>query len=200
MKSNNLVTGLLAIAIAGLYILHFTRSSGQAENKNSNLASSEGQQTVYFVYADSILENFEMMQDLEAEFVADNQTREQKLMQSKNSIERKIKDYERQLPTMTTRERERAQEDVQRLQQEFFQDQNELSQLAAMQEAEMVTRVYDSLGVFFKQIGEELKADYILATQKASGVLYADSKWNITSRALEQINERYRKGKTTQTN
>jgi len=200
MKSNYLISGLLAIAVVILYILHFTRPSGVAESKSMNAHSEAGQPTVYFVYADSILENFEMMQDLEAEFIADNQTREQKLMQSKTSIERKIKEYERQLPTMTSRERERAQEDVQRLQQQFFQDQNELSQLAAMQEADMVSRVYDSLGVYFSQIGEELEADYILATQKASGVLYANAKWNITSQALAQINQRYQSGKVTRPN
>lgn len=195
MKVQNILIGVLSAGLIGSYVLHFT--GGKTENvtpsgtTSGEISNRVGGIQILYVQADSIMENFAMMQDLDEKFRADNSIRESKLMDSKARFERKLREYEQKLPTLTTRERGKWEEELQQMQARLMQDNQELSQLAAMQEAQMINQVYDSLHTYFAELGEKLEADYILAAQKTSGVLYANPRLDITGEAIEHINSRY---------
>jgi outer membrane protein len=199
MNKSNALSWVTLAGLLLLYVFHFFPTSIKESTPSSKGiqldSSAEGTLKVVYVQADAVMEAFEMMKDLESQFIADNKVREAKLKSAKTNFDAKMKEYERNVNTMTSREREKMEQTLQQLQQQFLQDQQELSQLAAMQEAGMISQVYDSLGVYFREIGESIHVDFILATQKASGVLYARDNLDITDLAIERINLRYNKSK-----
>ncbi len=199
MNTQKLILGVLTAGLVGIYILHFTGKGGSREKVQAHdtLPAPSGNLQVFYVQADSVIGSFQMMQDLDEKFRSDNSIRESKLMDAKARFERKLKEYESKVPTLTARERGKYEEELQQMQGQLMQDNQELSQMAAMQEAQMISQVYDSLHVYFAEIGEDLQADFILAAQKTSGVLYANPRRDITQKAIEHINARYARSQTS---
>ncbi len=195
-SKQNLFMGLIALAVVGLYILHFSsKEPSETPSKKPNKGAEQGMPLngkILYVQADSIMSSYQYMKDLEAQFLSDNQLRENKLRDGQQRLQSMLKDYERKVPTMTSRERMKEEEKITAYQQQLMQDQQELSQLAAMQEAEMISQVYDSLHAFFSNFGAEREVDFILATQKASGVLYAHPDLDVTGEAIDALDARYK--------
>jgi outer membrane protein len=202
-SKQNIFMGLIALAVIGLYILHFSsREPSKASSKEPKKGSEQGMPLngkILYVQADSIMSSYGYMKDLETQFLSDNQLRENKLQDGQQRLQSMLRDYERKVPTMTSRERMREEEKITAYQQQLMQDQQELSQLAAMQEAEMISQVYDSLHAFFSEFGAEREVDFILATQKASGVLYAHPDLDVTGEAIKALDARYQGSKEDST-
>lgn len=189
----------LSIAAALLFFLHFNSKQGQSSSVGSSLAdsiSNPGQGLkIAYVYGDSLMASYGLMKELEEKFIQDNMVRESKLKSAQSKLEGQYRSYQNEISTLTTRERSKKEEQLQLAQQQLMADQQELSQNAAMQEAEMYNQIQDSLQAFFKVFGKELGVDYVLATQKGSGILFTNPSLDVTGPAIEKLNQRYQAGK-----
>lgn len=201
MKNISLIFNIvLSVAVLILFFLHFSASGKKSVGKTTETETQQnGDLKILYVNSDSISAGYDLVRDMERKFEEDNQVREQKLKSKQSNLQRMYKDYENKVMTMTTRERQKKEEEITKYQQQLMQEQQELSQLAAMQEAGMVSQMFDSLQVFFKQFAEQKGVDLILAYQKGSGVLYANEKFDVTREAIQMMNQRYRKSKATAT-
>jgi outer membrane protein len=197
MKNTSLIFNIvLSVAVAILYFLHFSNTGKKSEYKNTETEAVDNNNLkILYVNSDSISASYDLVRDLEKKFEEDNKVREQKLQSKQANLQRMYKDYENKVMTMTNRERQKKEEEITRYQQQLLQEQQELSQLAAMQEAEMVSQMFDSLQVFFKEFAKQKGVDLILAYQKGSGVLYANEKFDVTREAIQAMNLRYSKSK-----
>lgn len=201
MKTLQTYTTLaLVVAVAVLFYLQFSSSNSGTSAAGNSLSDSlsnpgEGLKVAY-VNGDSMMSNYGLMKDLEAKFIQDNMVRESKLKAAQSSLELQFRNYQNELSTLTSRERLKKEEQLQKAQQQLMADQQELSQNAALQEAEMYNQIQDSLQAFFKEFGKELGVDFVLATQKGSGILFANPALDVTGPAIEKLNKRYQTGKT----
>jgi len=192
----------LGMAVAVLFFFQFSGTNGQDKPLSSSLSdslSNPGQGLkIAYVNGDSLMSGYGLMKDLEAKFLQDNMVRESKLKSAQTKLEQQYRNYQNEVSTLTTRERSKKEEQLQMAQQQLMADQQELSQNAALQEAEMAQQLQDSLQAFFKEFGKELGVDFVLATQKGSGILFANPALEVTGPALEKLNQRYQAGKTKQ--
>lgn len=201
MKTLQTYTTLaLVVAVAVLFYLQFSSSNSGTSAAGNSLSDSlsnpgEGLKVAY-VNGDSMMSNYGLMKDLEAKFIQDNMVRESKLKAAQSSLELQFRNYQNELSTLTSRERLKKEEQLQKAQQQLMADQQELGQNAALQEAEMYNQIQDSLQAFFKEFGKELGVDFVLATQKGSGILFANPALDVTGPAIEKLNKRYQTGKT----
>lgn len=197
MKNTSLIFNIvLSVAVAILFFLHFSASGKKSDGKTKEIETVQnGDLKILYVNSDSISAGYDLVRDMEKKFEEDNQVREQKLKSKQSNLQRMYKDYENKVMTMTTRERQKKEEEITAYQQQLMQEQQEMSQLAAMQEAGMVSQMFDSLQVFFKEFAEQKGVDLILAYQKGSGVLYANEKFDVTREAIQLMNLRYNKSK-----
>ncbi|MBM3171107.1 MAG: OmpH family outer membrane protein [Bacteroidetes bacterium] len=189
----------LGIAVAVLFFLHFKGAEGNGKAIGASLTdslSNPGQGLkIAYVNGDSMMSSYGLMKDLEAKFIQDNMVRESKLKSAQTKLEQQYRNYQNEVSTLTARERGKKEEQLQLAQQQLMADQQELSQNAAMQEAEMYEQIQDSLQAFFKEFGKELGVDYVLATQKGSGILFTNPSLDVTGPAIERLNQRYQAGK-----
>jgi outer membrane protein len=201
MKSiQTYLTVALALAVAILFYLHFTSGNTVESSIGSSLADSlsnpgEGLKVAY-VNGDSMMASYGLMKDLEEKFLQDNMVRESKLKTAQKQLEQQYRSYQNEISTLTSRERSKKEEGLQLAQQQLMLDQQELSQNAAVQEAAMYNQIQDSLQAFFKEFGKELGVDFVLATQKGSGILFANPALDVTGPAIERLNKRYQAGKS----
>ncbi|MBE2246219.1 MAG: OmpH family outer membrane protein [Candidatus Competibacteraceae bacterium] len=198
MKNLTMITQVvLAVAVLILFYLHFSSKNTSKQEKDITQTTADSPLKVLYVNSDSISAGYLLVRDLEIKFESDNKIREQKLQSKQATLQRMYKDYENKVMTMTTRERTKKEEEITNYQQQLMQEQQELGQLAAMQEAGMVSQMFDSLHVFFKAFAIQKGVDLILAYQKGSGVLYANEKFDVTGEALTSMNQRYEKSKAS---
>jgi len=189
----------LGVAVAVLFFLYFKGAEGNGKAIGASLTdslSNPGQGLkIAYVNGDSMMSSYGLMKDLEAKFIQDNMVRESKLKSAQTKLEQQYRNYQNEVSTLTARERGKKEEQLQLAQQQLMADQQELSQNAAMQEAEMYEQIQDSLQAFFKEFGKELGVDYVLATQKGSGILFTNPSLDVTGPAIEKLNQRYQAGK-----
>ncbi|NBT60130.1 hypothetical protein EBT16_15270, partial [bacterium] len=143
----------LGMAVAVLFFFQFSGTNGQDKPLSSSLSdslSNPGQGLkIAYVNGDSLMSGYGLMKDLEAKFLQDNMVRESKLKSAQTKLEQQYRNYQNEVSTLTTRERSKKEEQLQMAQQQLMADQQELSQNAALQEAEMAQQLQDSLQAFF---------------------------------------------------
>jgi len=197
----SIVTGVLAVAVIILFILHFTgKGNGtvKAPPTDTSLVN-KGVVRIKFVRADSLTTGYDFAKDLSAKFEEDNKLREQKIQQKQQYFQSRMGKYEKEVYTMTDRERAKEEEELGKLQQQLMAESQELQGLAQQQNQEMMIQLEDSLVLFFREFAKEVGADIILSTNTiGSNVLYINEAMDVTTQALVGLNERYKKSKGNQ--
>lgn len=193
MKNLSLILSALALVLTGvLFYLHFQSNKPNQDVLTSANIKPSDSKTLY-VSMDSIISGYLFYKDLEAKFVADNKVRQDKLLAKEATFKRMYNDYQEKVMTMTNRERSIKEEEIGAYQQQLMQEQQELSQLAAVQESQMMSQLYDTLYVFFGKFAEKKNVDLILTYQKGDNILFSNKKADCTIEALQLMNESYKK-------
>lgn len=152
MKQGALIFNIvLAVAVAVLFYFQFAgKPGGKSKNNVQNVPLATDSKILY-VDQDSLNAGYVFFAELEQKFTSDNQVRQEKLQNMQRTLEGMVRKYEQGVMTMTTRERQKEEERIGQYQQNFQNEAQQFQQLAAMQEAQMITQIYDSLDVFFKE-------------------------------------------------
>jgi len=193
MKGTSLIVSIvLFVAIAVLYVLHFTGESRNGQNSGDDKAviNRDGLKIAY-VKADSVILNYKL-----AEFLHDDFTKKQEVFSSEYATKRKSfeKDaaaFQEKLQRGGFLSEQSAVKERDRLvglEQEILKmDQNLSTTLGEMQNTNS-QQVLDSLLNTIKQFNANKKYDYIL---NASSILFGDEGDNITADILKVMNEKY---------
>lgn len=202
MKKGTLIFNvIISLAVATLFVLHFTGKGGKTgKPKTDGTSNPGGSMKTLYINSDSISAGYVMMRDLEAKFEADNAVRQQKLQNKQASLQKMIKDYQNGLMTMTSREQQKEGEKIQAYQQQLEQEVQEFSQMAAVQQQDMMIQVYDSVYAFFHDYAKEVGADMIFSFQTGGQILYINEKYDVTTDAIQKMNQRYLKSKPKEDN
>jgi outer membrane protein len=197
-NTHQIVTGVLALAVIVLGILHFagSKKSGKTSGVNDTSLVQKGVIRIKYVRMDSLSNGYQLATDLTKKFEEDNAIREQKFQQRQSYFDSQMKKYEREVYQLTQGERAAREEELGRLQQQIMAEGQELQNLAAMQNQQMSIQLEDSLINFFKGFASEVNADLILSTNTiGSNILYINPTLDVTDLAIKGLNDRYNKSK-----
>jgi outer membrane protein len=194
MKGTSLIVSIvLGVAVAVLYVLHFTGGSKNGQNSGSGdkaVISRDGLKIAY-VKADSVILNYKL-----AEFLHDDFTKKQEVYageyaNKRKSFEKDAASFQEKLQRGGFLSEDRAVQERNRLvgmEQEILKmDQDLSTKLGEMQNTNS-QQVLDSLLNTIKQFNADKKYDYIL---NASSILVGDEGDNITADILRVMNEKY---------
>ena len=193
MKGTSLIVSIvLFVAVAVLYVLHFTGGSRNGQNSGSDdkaVISRDGLKIAY-VKADSVILNYKL-----AEFLHDDFTKKQEVFSGEYTTKRKSfeKDaaaFQEKLQRGGFLSEQSAVKERDRLvglEQEILKmDQDLSTRLGEMQNTNS-QQVLDSLLNSLKQYNANKNYDYIL---NASSILVGDEGDNITAEVLKLMNEK----------
>ena len=151
---------------------------------------------IKYVESDSITSNWDFAKDLMTQFESDQKIREERFRGMEASLQAKVSKLERDAPTLTEREIGMRQEELQRLQQQYMADGQDLQNKAQMQQEQMSIQLGDSLKAFFPGFAQQVGADIIMNNSSiVTTMFYVSSSLNVTDQAIQGLNERYKKFK-----
>lgn len=186
------VTVILFLAIAVLYVLHFTGKgpSNGTGNEGEEVSGQSGLRIAY-IKADSLIVNYDLAQALHDDFTKKQEAFTSEFGSKRSAFEREATEFQQRLQRGGFLTEQRAIQERDRLvnkEQEIARLDQELStKLAELQQTNN-QQLIDSLITYLKIYNADKKYDYIL---NATDVLIGPEAANITMEVLQQMNTRY---------
>ncbi len=200
MKNASIIlNSVLAVAVIVLFILHFSSKPGSTPAGQTGEGIVAGQGSVVYIQMDSLLNQYDMFNDLKSELESKAQVIQDDLSKRGRAFERDYKDWEEKIQKgLITRAQAEAQ------QQQLAARQQELQSLGQQKQMEMAeeervlfNKVMDALNTYLKKYNEEKKFSVIInSSGTMNTVLQADSSLNVTSEVVTGLNEEYVKIKS----
>lgn len=201
MKKGALIFNVvLSVAVLVLFYLHFNGNKSNMPIRKNNQIPVSSDSKILYIDQDSLNAGYNFFAELEQKFTLDNQVRQEKLQNMQRNLESMLKNYEKNVMTMTTRERQKEEERIGQYQQNFQNEAQQFQQLAAMQEAQMITQIYDTLSVFFKEYAALKGCDMIFTYQKGGQIMYISPALDVTAEVIQQLNQRHAKNSKNTSN
>lgn len=190
----NLTLGLVAVlflAVAGLYILHFT-GHGKAEQQVQSATAPSG--TIAYVNIDSVIFKFDMFTDKRNDLEAKQKNAEAELNSKGTQYERGIKDYQDKVTKgLVTRATAADMEtSLTRQQQELISLRDKLQTNLMEEEQVMNRQILDYITKYLDENRSSFPYQFIFGKSFGSVVLYGDSALDITNQVLAGLNEKYK--------
>jgi outer membrane protein len=185
--------GILAIAVAVLFVLHFSQPKSKALPAHS---AGGSQIVIVTINTDSVTEHFEYMKLLKSDLEQEMAKYEAELKPKYASFEEKYRNY-----MINVQNNVLTQTQMQNAEKQLMEEKNRLDELSAkyteiMSKKEMSVQneIMDSLRNASKRVNEaSYNADYIFAISTGSAILYSNEVYDITQEVIKELNESYKK-------
>lgn len=194
MKGSSLIVSIvLFVAVAVLYVLHFTGGGqeGQVAGVSAKQADNTSGLRIAYVKADSVILNYDLSQDLQDEFSKKQEAYTSEYGTKRQTFEREAAAFQEKLQRGGFLTEQRAVQERDRLlgkEQEILRLDQELStKLAEIQQTNN-QEILDNLMNYLEKYNETVNYDFIL---NGGGVLVGDEAQNITAEVLKALNEEY---------
>jgi len=193
MKGTSLIVSIvLAVAVAVLYVLHFTGGvkSGKGSDSDRTVVDRDGLKIAY-VKADSVILNYKLAEFLHDDFTKKQESYSGEYATKRKSFEKDAAAFQEKLQRGGFLSEERAVQERNRLvglEQEIMKmDQDLSARLGEMQNTNS-KQVLDSLLSALKQFNADKNYDYIL---NGSSILIGAEGDNVTADVLKRMNDKY---------
>ena len=196
MKKVNLILNIVSIlAIAVLYVLHFaddSRHGSQPVSGDSQVSAVKGD--IVFINLDSLVNQYDMYNDLNTELQSKASTIENELNKQSRAFENDVKSYQDKMQKGLL-----TLSQAQTTEQELAMREQQLKQLAQQRQLEMAdetnvmyNKVMDAISTYVSNYNKDKQFALILTTTGATNtVLGGDQALNITEDILKGLNEEY---------
>jgi outer membrane protein len=198
-NSNRIISGILAVAVIVLFILHFSDNQAKVvENKpvqQGILAGNPGEVKIAYVFVDSVLANYEFYKVLTDKLMAKKSTLEKELAGKGDSFQKEVSDFQYKVEKklITSWDAEARQKQLTEQQQVLVNLQNDMQNKLAQDEQSVTIQLHDSVLTAVNELNARLGYNLVLSNTFGGGLLYADDYMNITKQVLNRLNESYRK-------
>lgn len=194
MKGTSLIVSIvLFVAVAVLYVLHFTDSDGEEHQLSETAMSNTGTKSLRIAYvkADSVILNYDLSQDLHDDFTKKQEAYTSEYGKKRQTFEKEAAAFQEKVQRGGFLTEQRAVQERDRLagkQQEIQNLDQELSTKLGELQAANNKQILDSLMNYLEGFNAGKKYDYIF---NAANILIGDEADNITAEVLIALNEKY---------
>jgi outer membrane protein len=198
-NSNRIISGVLAVAVVVLFVLHFTGKKEEvADNKpvqQGVLAGNTEGVKIAYVFVDSVLANYEYYKVITDKLLAKKANLEKELSGKGESFQKEVTDFQYKVgkKLITSWDAEARQKQLTEQQQVLVNLQTDMQNKLAQDEQDVTIQLHDSVITAVNDINRKLGYNLVLSNTFGGGLLYADDYMNITRQVLDRLNESYRK-------
>lgn len=181
----------LALALACTFAVSCNNNS----TNNSPVASASNSSDIAFVNMDSLIDKYDMYNDLSTQLMTKQNQLEQELQTKQKSLERKAMDLENQYKKnlITPTRAQEVQQNLQIEQQRMLQWRDEKMMELSDDQAKMNRMVYDSIQTYINEFNADKRYRFIISNNIGGVLLYGDKSADITETVLKALNNRYNK-------
>lgn len=185
-----ILNGVLVVAVAILYYLHFTDCTCDSVKEESPVMSLSSNNHIVFVNSDSLLDEYEYYKNKKDEFSAAQGKIKVELKSQGDKLQQEIESYQQQAGGMTESQRAQKEEQLSMKQQQLMQRKDELLGKLEDDQSKSSEELYSRLNEYFKKHNKNY--NYVLGYQKGGGILFANDSLNITREVVEGLNKEYK--------
>lgn len=188
------INGVLIIAVAALFYLHF---SSAKQNANNVVPVSEDINTelgIAYVHIDSILLNYNLSIEL-------NDAITQKQSNMKSRLEKEMQEFEKEYQVfmdkaqrgiyLTQQRQEEAQQQLAMRQQELQKLEMDYSQQLQIEQQKMNAQLFDSITNYIKAYNTPEQFQIILGHSLGGNMLYGSEQLDVTKDIVTGLNANY---------
>ena len=192
MKNSTIVNIVLALAVAGLYIIYF---AGNKKGKSTQAELVKGANkplTIAYVKMDSMLYTYELAKKLNAQFADEKETYRKQYTDKRIKFERDAASFQEKVQRGGFLTEDRARQEQERLvglQEEIKKLDYDLTQKLSDMQAAINQQIVDSISSYLKSYNAQKKYDLIL---NSASMLEGSPQYNITKEVTEGLNNRYK--------
>jgi len=192
MKNSTIVNIVLALAVAGLYIIYFT---GNKKDKSTQTDTGKGNDkplTIAYVKMDSMLFTYELAKKLNTEFASKREDYKKEYTEKRIKFERDAASFQEKVQRGGFLTEDRARQEQERLgavQQEIQKLDYDLTQKLSEMQEQIKQQIVDSISSFLKNYNETKRYDVIL---NSASMLEGSPQYNITKEVTQGLNDRYK--------
>lgn len=189
-KLNSIISGILALAIAVLYYLHFSSSVGKSMT-NTIPGLAKGNQKLVYVNIDSLLDNYSLYKKMKYDFERSQQAFEEEMAQKKSALEKEYSEVQQkaQAGQLTEMQMQQAEERLMKKQQEMMGYKQEVEEKLASTNQQMTQEIFSKIHGFLKKMNAETDYHFVFGYTKEGGILLANDSLDITAAVLQGLNE-----------
>ncbi len=197
MKGTSLIVSVvLFVAVAVLYVLHFTGGNSVESKGITRVASSTGGLKIAYIKADSVILNYNLSQDLHDDFTKKQEAYTTEYGTKRQTFEKEAAAFQEKVQRGGFLTEQRAVQERDRLvgkEQEIVKLDQELSAKLAEIQQENNQKISEKLMDYLKSYNEKAGYDYIF---NGASILIGNEAHNITAEVLTALNEEYDAEKT----
>ncbi len=200
MKNNvsYIIHGVLALAVIVLFILYFTSKLGGGKNHSGGFVAAMGDSTVAlpiaYVNLDSLLIHYNYAKDLNEALMRTEENSRASLVQKERELNVAAQDFQRKLQNNAFLSQERAEQEqqrVMRMQQEYQQLAERLTQEFAVEQQKLNLELADTIKARLKEYNLSKGFEIIFSNTGSDNILFAHPKYDMTPEVIEFLNKKY---------
>jgi outer membrane protein len=192
MKNSTIVNIVLAVAVAGLYIIYFTGNKKGASSLSDSPKGTGKTLTIAYVKMDSMLFTYELAKKLHAELADKQEVYRKQYTEKRLKFDREAASFQEKAQRGGFLTEERLRQEQERLvgvQQEIQKLDADLTQKLSDMQGQINQQIVDSISSFLKKYNDIKKYDIIL---NSASMLEGSPQINITREVTQGLNDRYK--------
>jgi len=200
MKNLSIVLNIvLIIAVAILYVLHFSGGKDVAEQplQDSTQVIDLADLPIAYVNTDSVLKNYKFFVKLSEDYEKKQKKAESNLQSRADGLQREVNEFQNNARNMTQNQALAIQENLQQKQQNLMMYEQTLRQDLMKEEAKMTDDLYKKITEYLNTYGRKNNLQLVLTYTRGSGVLFAHDSLDITNEVINGLNTEYESGLAT---
>ncbi|MBP8849871.1 MAG: OmpH family outer membrane protein [Breznakibacter sp.] len=197
-KTNIITTSILSVAIAALFVLHFTSSSCNSKATPQSGSDSNNLFPIAYVDTDSLLLQYNYAKKINEDLLAQEEKSRTSFNEKAKSLQNDVAEFQRKVQNngfLSLERAQQAQEEL-RAREAQLQELNQKLSRQLMEEQERVTKqLRDDISSFLKEYNKNKGYKIILSNAMGASVLYSEKSVNITKDVVAALNANYEKNK-----
>ena len=197
MKNNYIVSGVLAVALILLYILHFT-SKPQSNQEQVKYEFAAGDSSISlpiaYINVDSLLMNYNFATDLNEALMRKEESSRASLTQKERQVQTAYQDFQRKIENNAFLTQQRAAEEQQRIEkmgEEYQRMAQQLGNELGLERQKLNIQLSDSVREALKDFNRNKNFEVMLSNTASDNILLAHPKYDITDEVIVYLNKRY---------
>ena len=184
--------GVLAIAVAVLFYLHFKQVNGSTTEVTVNTGSADTSAAgmIAYVNTDSLESQYDLFKTMKKDLEAEGRKMETGMNAKKAAFQKAVGEYQQKAQMMTTQDRAATEQKLAIQQQELEQYAQELGLKAQDKQMAINKKLFETVESELKPYCDKKGIKLVLSYVKGSNILYGSNSIDITSDVIKMLNEK----------
>ena len=189
----NILLALLFLAVAALFILHFTGNKKSSKANDPESAAGSVAEGVAFVNIDTVVIRFNMYADRREELLEKQRKAEAELNSKGSQYEKGVKDFQDKVNKglVTRATAAEMEQSLLQQQQELVNLRDQLQTNLLEEDQVMNRQILEYITTYLEENKDQYKYQYVLGKSFGGQVLYGDSAMDITQQVVDGLNAKY---------